>query len=754
MEKKILYAVLYVLLGTVATEAGLLLHYPFDEPSGTTTAVDVSESNFSGVFQQEGTTAPVSLQTAFGISGLADDYAYDGSVAVGMGTASSGADACRVHYDGDGFNASFASLSLCGWFKTESGPISNTARILQSVGTENLILYEAAGSGLRFQIGGNYVNSGAGTYTNAGVWTFFAVTYDSTVAAGNDNVTFWAGDGSSLFFVSSAELTGAGAWDGLGVSADFSIGNRHGSTSAGDLNRPFDGYIDDFRIYGDAEGAAGALTSGQLDEIRREPFTRAVELVVSSAFPGHPRLVLDQEEIDSIKAQITAGQRPQFSVWSNLNAQCADAYQPNPYTGTVRGDFTDKTQVEGGRALDYALVYVLGGQEFHAQQAIAILDAWASIIPLPGTELVDENGTGSGMYVSRGVFPMIYTADLLWNHPDFSGAPRDRFTAWMQALIPLIEESITVWDSNDYFDKQYYQNHLVAHTLGLVAIGNLLGDQALVQKGLDSTDNPRDYIELLAGTILMPGDAPCIRETSGGIDKVPVGGWPAPEAGEIYDRYRHHTAPLRGLQYSYLSLSLLSTIAEISHHLGLDLWSVEAPGGERLQLSQEYYSDFYRLHDAGLKSGFYAMGGAYTLDDYTGSDETYRLTLAGDSGAIFELGLARFPDSETLKNLMRVSDRVDWRDKLLGPVSLTHGVAEENLNTLGSISLQRSQYNSLELHWPSGTGLSYRVEATTNLVESHWQTVLKNVSGTGGALSYTGSVSTAGEAFFRIILEE
>jgi hypothetical protein len=753
MGKKILYAVLQVLLGTVASEAGLLLHYPFNDLLDTTVATDASGNGLSGIFQKEGDVDPVPLQTVPGVSGLADDYAYDGSAAEGMGTASSGADACRVRYVGDGFNSRFTSLSLCGWFKTESGSISNTARLLQSVGTENLNLYEAAGSGLRFQVGGSYVNSGPNTYTNAGSWTFFAVTYDSTVAAGNDNVNFWIGDEKGLFLVSSAELTGAGAWDGLGASADFAIGNRHGSTSAGDLNRPFDGYIDDFRIYGASDGSSGVLSYDQLNDIRMEPFSRGIQLVVPSVFPDHPRLVLNQSEIDSIKLKIAAEQQPQLSVWSNLIAQCSDVYQPDPYTGTVRGEFTGLAQDDGGKALDYALVYVLGGQEFHAQQAIAILDAWGSTVPLPGTQLVDDSGTGSGMYVSRGVFPMIYAADLLWNHPSFDGDPQDRFTAWMQSLIPLIDESIAAWDTNDYFNKQYYQNHLVAHTLGLISIGNLLGDQALVQKGLDSTDNPRDFIELLAGTILMPGDAPCIRETSGGIDKIPDGGWPAPEAGEIYDRYRHHTAPLRGLQYSYLSLSLLSTIAEVCQHLGFDLWSTEAPGGENLLLSQEYYSDFYRLHDAGLKSGFYATGGPYTLNEYTGSDETYRLSLAGDSGAIFELGLTQFPDSEPLKNLMRTSDRVGWIDKLLGPVSLTHGVADEDLNALGPLSVQLLKNNRLALLWPSGTGLFYRVETTTNLVEGSWYPVQTNVAGTGGTVSYTESISEPGR-FFRIILNE
>lgn len=402
-------------------------------------------------------------------------------------------------------------------------------------------------------------------------------------------------------------------------------------------------------------------------------------ITVPSLFPDHPRLILNQSEIEVIKARIAAGQQPHLSVWSNLYMQCAAGYTAVPYTGTVPGTFTDRAQIEGGKALDYALAYRLGGQTVHADRAVAILSSWAQAIPRPGMALVDDAGTGSGMFVSRGVFPMIYAADLLWDYSGFDGTPKAAFITWIQAMVPLIEESIAAWESNDYFSKQYYQNHLIAHALGLASIGILLGDPAMVQRAYDSADNPRDFRELIAGNILMPGDEVCIRETSTNPGKVPPGGWPAPAAGEIYDRYRHHTGPLRGLQYSYLSLSVLSTLAETGRHLGLDLWRTTAPGGENLLLSHEYYSDFYRLKDARLKSGFYSMGGPYTLNDYTGSDETYRLGLAGDSGAIFEIGSARFPFSRPLCDVAMSSVRTVLRDSLLGPVTLTHGLSDEVL---------------------------------------------------------------------------
>jgi hypothetical protein len=161
----------------------------------------------------------------------------------------------------------------------------------------------------------------------------------------------------------------------------------------------------------------------------------------------------------------------------------------------------------------------------------------------------------------------------------------------------------------------------------------------------------RDYTDLIEGLILMPGDETHHREPAHA---------PPPQKGEIYDRYRHFTAPMKGLQYTGLSMNLMAQIAEIGRHLGLDLWNYQAPGGETLRLPFEYYSDFYRLQDSGLKHGLY-------------KGETDRIGQAGDSPAAFELGLARYPDSQPLRDLLWVIDRPIHRCHTLGPVLLTHG---------------------------------------------------------------------------------
>jgi len=126
----------------MVTNAELLLRYSFNEIPQSTNTVDVSGNGLSGTFQQAGTADPVPLQTGPGVGGLAGDYAYDGRAAEGMGADSGGVQAGRVRYAGDGFDASFSSLTICCWFKTDSGAISSAARLLQAVGTENISVYE------------------------------------------------------------------------------------------------------------------------------------------------------------------------------------------------------------------------------------------------------------------------------------------------------------------------------------------------------------------------------------------------------------------------------------------------------------------------------------------------------------------------------------------------------------------------------------------------------------------------------------
>lgn len=376
--------------------------------------------------------------------------------------------------------------------------------------------------------------------------------------------------------------------------------------------------------------------------------------VTQTDIPPHPRLVLNRAELLAIGEAIKQGSQPQTAAWQRLRESLAKAPAPQAYTGTDLLTLYNRLSAQSGAARDFALSWWLTGNEADAAKAIDYIRVWSTAEPTPGSELYTRDGSpntaGNGMYLARAAFAMIYAADLLWDSPQFDTSTKDAFTLWLRAIEAEIHRSIRIWEDNDYLNRQYYQNHLVAHSLGLAAIGSLLGDRELLQFSLDHSGNPRDFVELIEGMILMEGKAPHHRERRDA---------PAPQDGEIADRYRQHTARGRGLQYVHLSLSLLAVGAEVYRPWGVDLWQYTAKGGENLELPFTFYADFYRLGDTSLKGGF-----------YSGTD--HRIGRAGDTTAIFEVGLRRYPDNADLQNLIGSTQRADTQDALLGRTALTH----------------------------------------------------------------------------------
>ena len=375
---------------------------------------------------------------------------------------------------------------------------------------------------------------------------------------------------------------------------------------------------------------------------------------VPEVLPPHPRLFMEATELAAMKERVTSSQIPHVLAWKALEKELGTEMPPKPYVGDDGKTFYKIANRQAGRARDLALAWWITGDNKYADQAVDFLAAWSQAEPTPGREWRLEGGDKNpnmGIHLVRGTLGFVYAADLLWDYPGFTPEKKAAFERWLRVMIPNVRACKEHWKEMNHFNRQYFQNHHVTHALGLAAMGSYLGDRELVQYALASPDNDRDYTDLIEGIIFMPGDEPHHREPDNA---------PPPQKGEIYDRYRHYTAPMKGLQYTGLSMNLMAQIAEIGRHLGLDLWNYQAPGGETLRLPFEYYSDFYRLQDSGLKHGLY-------------KGETDRLGKAGDSPAAFELGLARYPDSEPLRNLLWVMDRPTHRCHTLGPVLLTHG---------------------------------------------------------------------------------
>ena len=87
------------------------------------------------------------------------------------------------------------------------------------------------------------------------------------------------------------------------------------------------------------------------------------------------------------------------------------------------------------------------------------LRMWQALILYP-----DKSYPNTGMLVSRGIFAFLYAYDLLCADNLIDKDKQKQFKDWLRILLPHIKEGARRWHENDYFGKQYYQNHIVAES--------------------------------------------------------------------------------------------------------------------------------------------------------------------------------------------------------------------------------------------------------------------------------------------------
>lgn len=260
-----------------------LLQFEFNETGAQAVATGAKPVTATFV-NAAGAPADLHGEAGGGVSGRAHDRAFDNRASTGMGSAGVGGGLPVGNIRAlDGLT----SFTLQGWFKTDVA-INGAARIFEKnfgSGVTGILLRTGTSPGqLALQVNNRAVASAA-SYGATGQWVFFAVTYDALKST--NNVGFFVGS-------ASAPVASAGVYtlDGGSVVSNtvrpnaipLVIGNNSGT--AGFANdRPFDGLLDNLRIFGAASGSRGLLTLEQLELIRRCDL-RGEELPVPSLSPG------------------------------------------------------------------------------------------------------------------------------------------------------------------------------------------------------------------------------------------------------------------------------------------------------------------------------------------------------------------------------------------------------------------------------------------------------------------------------------
>ena len=104
------------------------------------------------------------------------------------------------------------------------------------------------------------INTDYSTLLGEDDWVFFAITYDSTLST--NNLSFYAGTTDDAVVLFHQETLDGGATGTVSGPGSLLLGNNSA------YSRPFDGWMDNFRIFGSTTDGAGALSVEQLEAYR------------------------------------------------------------------------------------------------------------------------------------------------------------------------------------------------------------------------------------------------------------------------------------------------------------------------------------------------------------------------------------------------------------------------------------------------------------------------------------------------------
>jgi hypothetical protein len=267
-------AALCVLRTANDAAASHLLGYSFDDAPGSASAAP--NGSAAGSAPALGIVAPgVIGANGSGVSGLPGDRAFDNSAASAMGGTTNSSGGRATH------SADFAPIdgllrfTLSGWFKTAStAPIGGNAVLVSNrSGVAGFSLHGDPNTPGNLVLAvDNGSNSSAG-FGATGLWVHFAVTYDGTGLQPGPNVFFYAGGvGTPLALVGSGTNTNGSGNDPVSdETAPLTLGARvlFGSVDAD----PFDGLIDNFRLWSDVIPLANLESLRQNDTGIPEPTT-------------------------------------------------------------------------------------------------------------------------------------------------------------------------------------------------------------------------------------------------------------------------------------------------------------------------------------------------------------------------------------------------------------------------------------------------------------------------------------------------
>lgn len=375
---------------------------------------------------------------------------------------------------------------------------------------------------------------------------------------------------------------------------------------------------------------------------------------------SRPVLFATEELLETARQRVQDGRDPWLTAFQQTE-QRANRGLDNTFEPYQKAEYLTYYRTARRHALsaiEMGMTYAITREQRYADRAGDILLAWAKDAVQDGNDdPARDTPTGQGLVIGRAMTQFSYAYTLVWE--TLPAEDRVLIENWMRLMVPHPKAAIFYWHQNDYFSKQYFNNHLGAHVMGLTSMGFVLDDDAIIEFALTSDDNPRNFEVLFEGAILMRGDEPWHNDPSIS-DRHLEGDFPMPQDGEIFDRYR--IIGKNGLVYSMLHLRFLTLTAEaaLNNGYGRNRYTDTLGLDERLERAYEFYADFFITGSTAARTGYYTRDGE----------------VPSKTRVLYEIAHRRYPDNEKIKAVLeQTSSRYYFDLETFGwTLPLTHGM--------------------------------------------------------------------------------
>jgi len=264
-------------------------------------------------------------------------------------------------------------------------------------------------------------------------------------------------------------------------------------------------------------------------------YAYAERIPVPEIFPPHPRLLMDQSEIDQLKAWAETEQWAKERIEGFIKYNLQDTEKDYTPAKSSNSNIARKAQY-------LAFAYALSGEERLAQKVAEILLAYADVYPTYPITGSKGRATDSTLHEAPWAINVATAYDFIYNSGVLSD--EDKANIENNVLRPCAE----VLRICNHRTKGNWRSWAFA---GLGAIGFCLGEKEYIEETLNGYRDP-------SGELVRYGFAQQVAES-------------ILADGIFFER---------ALGYHFYTLSAYVQLAEVARHSGVDLWNIEITGNE------------------------------------------------------------------------------------------------------------------------------------------------------------------------------